>query len=104
MRAYDGGKHVGMRWGAEKKGDNVGGDRQVEAGREEGKEENEEEEEGSVGYEAVDKVEVTTREQDARWRKVCVDGTIVEIPTGGSMTIATEKTTLLRILVDRSAL
>ncbi|KAG7114162.1 hypothetical protein HYQ44_008864 [Verticillium longisporum] len=33
-----------------------------------------------VAYEEVEALRVTVREEDARWRKVCVDGTIVEVP------------------------
>lgn len=102
MRAYDGGKHVGMRWGeapaaAEAADDEVG----VVAGAE-----TEKEEEQVVGYEEVGEVKITTRELDPRWRKVCIDGTIVELPQGGSMTVTVEDKgmTHLRILVDRSVI
>ncbi|KAK7927010.1 hypothetical protein PG985_004008 [Apiospora marii] len=80
-RAYDGGRHVGMTWPAA----------DGEAGKQEG-----------VGYEQVGEARVETREQDARWRKVCVDGTIVELPLGGSMTVRTEAAAHLDILVDPS--
>lgn len=98
MRAYDGGKHVGMRWGAvATAGDEVG----VVAGAE-----TEKEEEQVVGYEEVGEVKITTRELDPRWRKVCIDGTIVELPQGGSMTVTVEDKGMahLRILVDRSVI
>lgn len=36
-----------------------------------------------VGYEEVEGVEVGLLEEDARWRKICVDGIIVEVPKGG---------------------
>lgn len=52
-----------------------------------------------VGYEAVDYVKVTTHEEDARWRKVCIDGTIVEIPRGGTMTVKKSPEARLRVLV-----
>ncbi|KAG8159409.1 hypothetical protein KVR01_011070 [Diaporthe batatas] len=52
-----------------------------------------------VGYEAVDSIRVTTNEQDARWRKVCIDGTIVEIPHGGTMTVKKSPEARLRVLV-----
>ncbi|KKY38017.1 putative diacylglycerol kinase catalytic domain-containing protein [Diaporthe ampelina] len=52
-----------------------------------------------VGYEAVEYVKVTTREEDARWRKVCIDGTIVEIPRGGSMTVKKSPEPRLQVLV-----
>ncbi|KAI0838939.1 TRM-domain-containing protein [Hypoxylon sp. FL0890] len=78
MAAYDGGKHVDMKW--------IG---------EDGKEER-------VGYEEFDVIKVTTLEEDARWRKVCIDGTIVELPQGGVMTVKTEDKPRLQLLVDRS--
>lgn len=52
-----------------------------------------------VGYEAVEFVKVTTHEEDARWRKVCIDGTIVEIPQGGSMTVKKSPEPQLQVLV-----
>ncbi|POS73271.1 diacylglycerol kinase catalytic domain-containing protein [Diaporthe helianthi] len=52
-----------------------------------------------VGYEAVDYVKVTTHEEDARWRKVCIDGTIVEIPRGGTMTVKKSPEARIRVLV-----
>lgn len=52
-----------------------------------------------VGYEAVDYVKVTTHEEDARWRKVCIDGTIVEIPRGGTVTVNKSPEARLRVLV-----
>lgn len=75
--AYNDGAHVGMRWNGEQ-------------GREE-----------TVGYEEVEEVRVTVRETDGRWRKVCVDGTIVELPTDGWMSIqrAEER---FDVVVDRS--
>ncbi|KAI1397605.1 ATP-NAD kinase-like domain-containing protein [Hypoxylon fuscum] len=80
MQAYDGGKHVGMTW--------TGDD---------GKEER-------VGYDEADVVKITTLEEDARWRKVCIDGTIVELPKSGCMTVKTEDRPHLQVLVDRSVL
>jgi diacylglycerol kinase family enzyme len=65
-QAYREGAHVDMRWRAE-----------------DGKEE-------SVGYDEIEEVTVTVLEKDPRWRKVCIDGTIVEVPEGGSMTVRRE--------------
>ncbi|KAI0132119.1 diacylglycerol kinase catalytic domain-containing protein [Xylariales sp. AK1849] len=76
--AYDDGKHVGMQWTTT-----------------DGKSE-------EVGYEDTNQVRVTTLEQDSRWRKVCIDGIIVEIPQGGSMTVRTEKSPHLQVLVHRT--
>lgn len=78
MQAYNDGKHIGMKW-------------TTEDGKEEG-----------VGYEETSVVKITTLEEDARWRKVCIDGTIVELPQGGSMTIRTEDRPHLRVVVDKS--
>ncbi|KAK6085691.1 tRNA (guanine(26)-N(2))-dimethyltransferase, mitochondrial [Seiridium cupressi] len=78
MQAYNNGNHVGMKWEAE-----------------DGKTE-------QVGYDPVKQVNVTTHEEDSRWRKVCVDGTIVEIPKGGSMTVTTESKPHLQVLVHQS--
>ena len=55
-----------------------------------------------VGYGEVARVTVTISEEDPRWRKVCIDGTIVEIPIHGSMSVAVDGKTRLRVLVDRS--
>ncbi|KAL2292688.1 hypothetical protein FJTKL_07782 [Diaporthe vaccinii] len=52
-----------------------------------------------VGYEAVEFVKVTTHEENARWRKVCIDGTIVEIPQDGSMTVKKSPEPRLQVLV-----
>ncbi|KAK7748608.1 hypothetical protein SLS53_000628 [Cytospora paraplurivora] len=75
MAAYNNGSHVGLKW-------------TTEDGEEQG-----------VGYEAVDEIKVTTLEEDARWRKVCIDGTIVEIPQGGSMTVKKSLQPKLQVLV-----
>jgi diacylglycerol kinase family enzyme len=75
MAAYDGGKHIGMKWD------------------EDGEE---------VGYEQVEEVRVTVLEEEERWRKVCVDGTIVEIPRGGYMSVTrgVESDSGFQVLVD----
>ncbi|KAI5920846.1 ATP-NAD kinase-like domain-containing protein [Camillea tinctor] len=91
--AYEGGKHVGMRWGD--------GEAEAEGGREgdagEGKDK------GEVGYEEVEELRITIREEDPRWRKICIDGTIVEVPVGGTVTVRREEggKAHLRVLVDR---
>ncbi|KAI1754977.1 ATP-NAD kinase-like domain-containing protein [Xylaria castorea] len=85
MAAYDGGKHVDMRWGTTT----------VEG-------QSREEDTDGVGYEDINEVRITTHEEDARWRKVCIDGTIVEIPTGGCMVVSKEIRRHLRVLVNES--
>jgi diacylglycerol kinase family enzyme len=76
MAAYDEGKHVDMAW-----------------------------EDGQrVGYDEVEEVRVVIQEESERWRKVCVDGTIIEVPQGGSMTVRTLEEGPLRVLVNPSIL
>ncbi|KIL92619.1 hypothetical protein FAVG1_03799 [Fusarium avenaceum] len=72
MKAYDEGSHVGMNW--------PDGEQ--------------------VGYEEVDEVRISVLEEDERWRKVCIDGTIVEIPKGGSMSIKMLGHSLFKILAS----
>lgn len=81
MAAYDGGRHVGMSWN--------------DGARAE-----------SVGYEEVEAVRLAVRETDPRWRKVCVDGTIVEVGEEGWMAVGRtpESELLLHVLVDGSLL
>lgn len=78
MQAYNNGSHIGMKWDTEDGGT------------------------GQVGYDEVNQIKVTTSEENARWRKVCIDGTIVEIPKGGSMTVTTETRAHLQVLVHES--
>ncbi|KAK0701739.1 ATP-NAD kinase-like domain-containing protein [Lasiosphaeria miniovina] len=84
--AYRGGEHVGMCWTTQTQSD---GGKDVEDG---------------VGYDAVDEVRVTVHEPDPRWRKVCIDGTIVELEDGGWMAVARSAEQRLRVLVDPSVL
>ncbi|KAM0277133.1 hypothetical protein ACHAQH_006027 [Verticillium albo-atrum] len=53
-----------------------------------------------VGYEEVEGLKVTIREEDARWRKVCVDGTIVELPEGESFEVKSVEGALFDVFVD----
>ncbi|KAI0109543.1 ATP-NAD kinase-like domain-containing protein [Nemania sp. FL0031] len=85
MAAYDGGKHVDMRWGGTTA---QGHDKEGDA--------------DGVGYEDISEIRITTHEEDPRWRKVCIDGTIVEIPAGGCMVVSKETKRHLRVLVDES--
>ncbi len=54
-----------------------------------------------VGYREVDEVRVVVNEEEARWRKVCVDGSIVEVEKGGWMKVKREEVEAgrLRVLV-----
>ncbi|PSS02169.1 ATP-NAD kinase-like domain-containing protein [Coniella lustricola] len=63
MGAYDGGKHVDAAGVEYRQASDAADD---EGGGE---------------------VELVTRETDPRWRKVCIDGTIVELPEGGTMKV-----------------
>lgn len=54
-----------------------------------------------VRDDAVKEVAITTHEDDARWRKVCVDGSIVELPKGGSIRVRTLERGPFYVLVDR---
>ncbi|RFU74831.1 hypothetical protein TARUN_7400 [Trichoderma arundinaceum] len=76
MKAYDGGKHIGTKW---------------DDGHE-------------VRYEEVDEVRVTILEEDERWRKVCIDGTIVDIPKGGQLSVRKEVKGGFQVLVDSRVL
>ncbi|CAK7262803.1 hypothetical protein SEPCBS57363_000230 [Sporothrix epigloea] len=82
MAAYNNGAHVGMRWTSAA----GGGDSEEQA-------------EESVGYDAIDELQVNVLEPDARWRKVCIDGTIVEIPQGGWMKVRKAPMPVLQIIV-----
>ncbi len=44
-----------------------------------------------VGYREVEEVRVVVNEEEARWRKVCVDGSIVEVERGGWMKVKREE-------------
>ncbi|KAK7423464.1 hypothetical protein QQZ08_009033 [Neonectria magnoliae] len=76
MKAYDEGKHVDIKW--------EDGER--------------------VGYEEVDEVQVVILEDDERWRKVCIDGTIVEIPSGGQMNVKMLEGGLFKVLASSTLL
>ncbi|KAL7938019.1 hypothetical protein V8C35DRAFT_290592 [Trichoderma chlorosporum] len=76
MKAYDGGKHIGTKW---------------DDGHE-------------VRYEEVDEVKITVLEDDERWRKVCIDGTIVDIPKGGELSVQKEERSGFQVLVDSRVL
>ncbi|TPX11967.1 uncharacterized protein E0L32_007270 [Thyridium curvatum] len=72
--AYQEGRHVGMAWSG-------GGEKRA------------------VGYDEVDEVKITVGESDARWRKVCVDGVVVEVPEGGWMSLSKVARPSYRVLV-----
>lgn len=72
--AYDGGRHVDLAW-------------------DDGE---------AVGYEEVEGLRVVTLDEAARWRKICVDGTIIEMPVGGSLTVTRRENSGFDIVVDSS--
>lgn len=74
--AYDGGKHVDLVWDD--------GER--------------------IEYDEVEEVEMEILDEDERWRKVCIDGTIVGVPKGGKVTIQNIPQSPFRILISREAL
>jgi diacylglycerol kinase family enzyme len=77
MKAYDGGKHVGLAW----------------------------EEDGErVWYDEVEEIRLKALDADGRWRKVCIDGTIVELPVGGDVVVSKSNHTLLRVLAPKEVL
>ncbi len=73
MAAYQNGAHVDMVWETEDGGP-----------------------QRRVGYEEIDELRVSILEDDPRWRKVCIDGTIVEIEKGGWMEVTKSPVTQLR--------
>ncbi|OAA40780.1 Diacylglycerol kinase, catalytic region [Beauveria brongniartii RCEF 3172] len=77
MKAYDGGKHVEAAWDED-------GER--------------------VYYEDVEEFAVTVEDEEERWRKVCIDGTIVDIPRGGTVHVQREEEGRFHIVVDSSVL
>jgi diacylglycerol kinase family enzyme len=83
--AYRDGAHVGMTWEDETGG--KGHERRRDG----------------VGYSEVAGIRVTVLEKDARWRKVCIDGTIVEVPQDGWMTVETVEGSFFDVVVDPSA-
>ena len=44
----------------------------------------------NVGYEEIGGLRIEFNEDDARWRRVCIDGTIVRVEQGGSMELSTD--------------
>lgn len=73
MKAYDGGKHVDVKWDD--------GER--------------------VRYDEVQEVKVVSLEDEERWRVFCVDGTIVQVERGGGMNVERADKELFRVLVDK---
>ncbi|TLS29633.1 hypothetical protein PpBr36_00961 [Pyricularia pennisetigena] len=86
--AYNGGSHVNCAWPPS---DNTGEEKQASDDK-------------VVGYNKVEEFKITIQEEDPRWRKVCIDGTIVEIPQDGWMHVRKTGKSRFRVLVDKSVL
>ncbi|OAA68881.1 Diacylglycerol kinase, catalytic region [Cordyceps fumosorosea ARSEF 2679] len=72
MKAYDGGKHVDAQW-----------------------------EDGlRVHYDDIEELAIRVEDEEERWRKVCIDGTIVDIPKGGTVRVRREEKSRFNIVVD----
>lgn len=76
MKAYDGGKHVDVEW-------------------EDGK---------RIYYDDIDEMTIQVDDEEERWRKVCIDGTIVDIPKGGVVHVQREAAGRFNIVVDSHVL
>jgi diacylglycerol kinase family enzyme len=74
--AYDGGRHVSLSW--------EDGER--------------------IGYDEVEEIDIEIRDEDERWRKVCIDGTIVGVPKGGTVRVRRIPESAFRILISQEAL
>jgi hypothetical protein len=61
-------------------------------------------EEPEVGYDEVARIEVTMHDESPRWRKVCVDGTIVEVPVGGEVVVERGGASAFDVLVGAGVL
>lgn len=75
--AYDGGKHVDLKWDDGQR----------------------------IHYDEVEEIRIEALDEDKRWRKVCVDGTIVGIPKGGQVAVRSMVPhSPLRLLISREGL
>ena len=52
-----------------------------------------------VGYEVIDGLRIEFLEEDARWRRVCVDGKIVRVPEGGWVEVWREERKVADLVV-----
>ncbi len=76
MKAYDDGKHVDVAWDD--------GER--------------------IYYDDIDEITIQVEDEEARWRKACIDGTIVDIPKGGTVRVQREEKGHFNIVVDARVL
>lgn len=56
-------------------------------------------EEEGVGYGTIGGLRIDFDEEDGRWRRICVDGTIVKVPEGGWMEVKTCEESFLDVVV-----
>ena len=54
----------------------------------------------SVGYESIDGLRIEFDEKDSRWRRVCVDGKIIEVSEGGWMEVRKSTRDVVDIIAD----
>ena len=57
-------------------------------------------EDGSVGYEEIEGLRIEFDEEDARWRRVCVDGKIVRVGEKGWVEVRREKRDVIDIVAN----
>lgn len=57
----------------------------------------------SVGYDEIDGMRIDFEEKDGRWRKICVDGKIVQVNEGGWVEVRRGQTDALDIIIDLDA-
>lgn len=57
----------------------------------------------SVGYDDIDGIRIDFEEKDARWRKICVDGRIVQVDEGGWVEVRSGPRDVLEIIADLDA-
>ncbi len=72
MKAYDDGKHVDVAWDDGQR----------------------------IHYDDIDEITIQVDDEDERWRKTCIDGTIVDIPKGGTVRVQREEKDRFNIVVD----
>ena len=59
--------------------------------------------EESVGYESIDALRIEFQEQDARWRRICVDGKIFRVEEGGWVEVRKETRDVVDLIIDASS-
>ncbi|KAL5601164.1 hypothetical protein BROUX41_005969 [Berkeleyomyces rouxiae] len=55
-----------------------------------------------VSYQEVEELRVSVNEANDRWRKFCIDGTIVAVPEGGWMSVKTIQTSPFQVVAPSS--